>query len=157
MTQTVPTSTAGITSASEAIPHGFEYRNPPPGAGTPTNVGFIIQPTNVNTVAVLPTTRTGRHRREGNVPVGKKNNMKASAGALTTNCHSDIAPTSSGPGSAPGCVAIPRMAYADVRDMTEKLSPTPNSIHPITLRARRTISVPSAAYTMPAIDVPRFG
>ena len=61
------------------------------------------------------------------------------------NTHSPIAPASTGPGREPGRQAMPATLYAPPRLSTVSPSPTPSRIHPMTLRALRTINAPRAA------------
>src|SRR2546422_731500 len=140
--QTAPTSTVEITCPSDSIPSGFVNRSAPPGAGTPIATGFSRNPVAVRAVATMPSVKAGRHLGEGNVPVGNKNSMNASDGAVMTKTHSATVPTTSGIGSEPGCVAIPTTAYADAMDSIARPRPTPWSSQPMTFRARRTISAP---------------
>jgi hypothetical protein len=101
-------------------------------------------PIDVSATATIPISRIGRHLGDGSLPVGKKSNMNASEGAVTTKTHPAIAPTMSAAGNEPG-YAIPRTAYASVADRITNPRPTPWSSQPMRFRARRTISAPSVA------------
>ena len=125
---------------------GFAIRNDsPPGAGTPYVTGFTMNPNVVIPAATSPTVKTGRHRRDGSVPVGNRIRRKPSAVTVGPNTHSPIAPASTAPGKAPGRQEIPATLYAPLRLNTVSPSPTPCRIHPMGLRARRTINAPIAA------------
>src|SRR2546428_13780852 len=93
----VPTRTVEITPPSDSIPSGFGTWNAPPGAGRFSRTGFTTTPTAVRAVATTPIATIGRHRREGSVPLGKKNKRKAIETAVGTNTPDANAPTTAGP------------------------------------------------------------
>src|SRR2546428_11838030 len=89
----VPTRTVEITPPSDSIPSGFGTWNAPPGAGRFSRTGFTTTPTAVSAVATTPIATIGRHRREGSVPLGKKNNRRAIETAVGTDTPVANAPT----------------------------------------------------------------
>ena len=140
------TSSAETASPSASIPPGFAIRNDtPPGAGTPYVTGSTMKPIVVMAAATRPTTRTGRHRGEGNRPVGNRNNMNPSAVSVGPNTHSAKPPATTAPGTDPGRHTSPATLYAPAKLKSTNPSATPCNIHPIGLRARRTMTAPRVA------------
>ncbi len=140
------TSSAETASPSASIPPGFAIRNDtPPGAGTPYVTGSTMKPIVVMAAATRPTTRTGRHRGEGNRPVGNRNNMNPSAVSVGPNTHSAKPPATTAPGTDPGRHTSPATLYAPAKLKSTNPSATPCRIHPIGLRARRTMTAPRVA------------
>ena len=92
------------------MPSGFGAWNAPPGAGRFSRTGFTTTPTAVRAVATTPIATIGRHRREGSVPLGKKNNRKAIETAVGTNTPVANAPTTAGARRDAGNVASPTTA-----------------------------------------------
>ena len=92
-----------------------------------------------------PAAATGRQRRDGSFPVGKRKTMNARRNATPAKLTSAAVPTCFAAGSAPGKVATPSTAYMEARLRNASPAPSPSISQPIRLPARRTISAPSVA------------
>ena len=104
-----------------------------------------MTPIVVMPAAIRPTTRTGRHRGDGNRPVGNRNNRNPSAVSVGPNTHSPKPAAATAPGNDPGRHTSPATLYAPAKLKSANPSAIPCRIHPIGLRARRTITAPRVA------------
>ena len=138
----------GTVPSSErwAMPNGFgNLSEVPPGAGSCTSRGRTTRPTAVSPASRKPAAASGRQRRDGSCPVGKSKTMNARVNATPVKLTSASVPTCLAAGSAPGKVATPSTAYVEARLRKAAAALSPSISQPITLPARRTMSVPSVA------------
>ena len=142
----VPIGTARSSGRRWAMPSGFgKVSEVPPGAGSCTSRGRRTRPMALSPVSRKPAAASGRQRRDGSFPVGKRKTMNARRNATPVKLTSASVPTCFAAGSAPGNAATPSTAYVEAR--LRKASPalSPSISQPIRLPARRTMSVPSVA------------
>jgi hypothetical protein len=142
----VPIGTALSSGRKWATPNGFgKASEVPPGAGSCTSRGRRTRPTAVRPASRKPAAATGRQRRDGSFPVGKKKTMNARRNVTPVKLTWVNAPTCSAAGSAPGKVATPSTAYMEARPTMASPALSLSISQPIKCPAWRTMSVPSVA------------